>query len=186
MDKLIVTKNAFRSAILQRLFVSDTNPLCKELMLHNNTLSKLKYIVRCITMQLNFISYPLFADADIGIYQHAASQYHTRLKAKRSIAMLSVDIFPYMRKQIRVNEFIPWSNDLFHILKVMHNFKIPYIPFIWLILSHKHSVTRSHHSGNESRRQLWSPLWCHNDVPFPSYLTLMTSNVRYVSIPNSC
>ena len=35
------------------------------------------------------ISYPLFADADTGIYPHAASQYHARPKAKRGIAMLS-------------------------------------------------------------------------------------------------
>ena len=40
------------------------------------------------------ISYPLFADADTGIYPHAASQYHARPKAKRGIAMLSVDKFP--------------------------------------------------------------------------------------------
>ena len=35
------------------------------------------------------ISYPLFADADTGIYPHAASQYHARPKAKRGIAMLT-------------------------------------------------------------------------------------------------
>ena len=40
------------------------------------------------------ISYPLFADADTGIYPHAASQYHARPKAKRGIVMLSVDKFP--------------------------------------------------------------------------------------------
>ena len=37
------------------------------------------------------ISYPLFADLDMGIYSHAASEYHARPKAKRDIAMLSVD-----------------------------------------------------------------------------------------------
>ena len=37
------------------------------------------------------ITYPLFADADTGIYPHAAPQYHARPKAKRGIAMLSVD-----------------------------------------------------------------------------------------------
>ena len=42
---------------------------------------------------LDIISYPLFADADTGIYPHAASQYHARPKAKRGIAMLSVDKF---------------------------------------------------------------------------------------------
>ena len=46
---------------------------------------------------LNTISYPLFASADTGIYPHAASQYHARPKAKRGIAMLSVDKFPYPR-----------------------------------------------------------------------------------------
>ena len=45
----------------------------------------------------DIISYPLFADADTGIYPHAASQYHARPKAKRGIAMLSVDKFPYPR-----------------------------------------------------------------------------------------
>ena len=51
------------------------------------------------------ISYPLFADADMGIYPHAALQYHTRLKAKRGIVMLSVDKFLY-----------PWDNTLYYIL----------------------------------------------------------------------
>ena len=46
----------------------------------------------------DIISYPLFADADTGIYPHAASQYHARLNAKRGIARLSVDKFPYPRK----------------------------------------------------------------------------------------
>ena len=53
------------------------------------------------------ISYPLFADADTGIYPHAAPQYHARLKAKRGIVMLSVEKFLYARKQTRGNEFIP-------------------------------------------------------------------------------
>ena len=43
---------------------------------------------------LDITSYPLFADADTGICPHAASQYHARPKAKRGIAMLSVDKFP--------------------------------------------------------------------------------------------
>ena len=46
----------------------------------------------------DIISYPLFADADTGIYPHAASQYHARPNAKRGIAMLSVDKSPYPRK----------------------------------------------------------------------------------------
>ena len=40
---------------------------------------------------MDIISYPLFADADTGMYPHAASQYHARPTAKRGIAMLSVD-----------------------------------------------------------------------------------------------
>ena len=44
----------------------------------------------CI-LQWNIISYPLFADVDTGIHPHAASQYHAWPKAKRGIAMLSVD-----------------------------------------------------------------------------------------------
>ena len=62
------------------------------------------------------ISYPLFADADMEIYPRAASQYHSRPKVKRGIAMLSVDKFPYPRKQTRCNEFIPCSKDVCHIL----------------------------------------------------------------------
>ena len=54
------------------------------------------------------ISYPFLADADAGIYPLAALQYHARPKVKRCIAMLSVDKFPYPRKQTRGNEFIPW------------------------------------------------------------------------------
>ena len=37
----------------------------------------------------DIISYPLFADADTGIYPRAASQYHAGPKVKRGIAMLS-------------------------------------------------------------------------------------------------
>ena len=46
-------------------------------------------------IEKHIISYPLFADADTGIYPHTASQYHARPKAKRGIAMLSVDEFRY-------------------------------------------------------------------------------------------
>ena len=76
---------------------------------------------RCILYTLadvwDIIIYPLFADVDTGIYSHLASQYHAWPKAKRGIAMLSVDKFPYPRKQTKVNEFIPRSNDAYHILK---------------------------------------------------------------------
>ena len=93
------------------------------------------------------ISYPLFADADTRIYPHAASQYHARPKAKRGIAMLSVDKFPYPRKQTRGNEFIPCSNNICDILKRFRSFKIPAITLIWPKSPYKHSVTRSYRSG---------------------------------------
>ena len=107
------------------------------------------------------ISYPLFADADTGIYPHAALQYHARPKAKRGIAMLSVDKFPYPRKQTRGNEFIPCSNNICDILKRFRSFKIPAITLIWPKSPYKHSVTRSYRSGRDSRRRSESPLWRH-------------------------
>ena len=55
--------------------------------------------VECMNYHVDIISYPLFASADRGIYPHLASQYHARPKAKRGIAMLSVDKFPYPQKQ---------------------------------------------------------------------------------------
>ena len=103
----------------------------------------------------------LFADADTGIYPHAASQYHARPKAKRGIAMLSVDKFPYPRKQTRGNEFIPCSNNICNILKRFRSFKIPAITLIWSKSSYKHSVTRSYRSDKESGRRSESPLWRH-------------------------
>ena len=75
----------------------------------------------------NIISYPLFADAETGIYPHTASQYHAQPKAKRGIAMLSVNKFPYPRKPTRGNEFIPCSNNICHIVKRFRSFKIPAI-----------------------------------------------------------
>ena len=110
---------------------------------------------------VDIISYPLFADADTGIYPHAASQYHRRLKPKRGIAMLSVDKFPYPRKQTRGNEFIPCSNSICDILKCFRSFKIPAITLIWPKSPHKHSVTRSYRRGKESGRRSASPLWRH-------------------------
>ena len=109
----------------------------------------------------NIISYPLFADADTGIYPHAASQYHARPKAKRGIAMLSVDKFPYPRKQTRGNVFIPCSNNICDILKRFRCFKIPAITLIWPKSSYKHSVTMSYRSGKKSGRRSESPLWHH-------------------------
>ena len=112
-------------------------------------------------IQKDIISYPLFADADTGIYPQAASQYHARPKAKRGIAMLSVDKFPYPPKQTRGNEFIPYSNNICDILKRFRSFKIPAITLIWPKSSYKHSVTRSYRSGKESGRRSESPLWRH-------------------------
>ena len=117
-----------------------------------------KYI---LLLRGNIISYPLFADADTGIYPHAASQYHARPKAKRGIAMLSVDKFPYPRKQTRGNEFIPCSDNICDILKRFRSFKIPAITLIWPKSSYKHSITRSYRSGKESGRRSESPLWRH-------------------------
>ena len=107
------------------------------------------------------ISYPLFADADTGIYPHAALQYHARPKAKRGIAMLSVDKFLYPRKQTRGNEFIPCSNNICDILKRFRSFNITAITWIWPKSLYKHSVTRSYRSGKESGRRSESPLWRH-------------------------
>ena len=72
---------------------------------------------------LDIISYPLFAHVDTGIFPHAALQYHARAKAKRGIAMLSVDKFPYPHQQTKGNEIIPCSNDVCHILKRFRSFK---------------------------------------------------------------
>ena len=110
---------------------------------------------------MNIISYPLFASADTGIYPHAASQYHARPKAKRGIAMLSVDKFPYPRKQTRGNEFFQCLNNICDILKRFRSFKIPAITLIWPKSPYKHSVTRSYRSGKESGRRSESPLWRH-------------------------
>ena len=85
-----------------------------------------------IQFSLDTISYPLFTDTDTGIYPHAALQYHARPKAKRGIAMLSVDEFLDPGKQTRCNEFIPCSNDVCQILKRFHRFEILDTPFIWL------------------------------------------------------
>ena len=107
---------------------------------------------------MDIISYPLFADAGTGIYPHAASQYHARPKAKHGIAMLSVDKFPYPRKQTRGNEFIPRSNNICDILKHFHCFKIPATTLIWPKSPYKHIVTRSYRSGKESGRRSESRL----------------------------
>ena len=105
---------------------------------------------------LDIISYPLFADADTWIYPHAASQYHTRPKAKRRIAMLSVDKFPYPRPQTRGNEFIQCSNNICDILKRFRSFKISAITLIWPKSSYKQRVLMHGHQGWNVRHGL-----CH-------------------------
>ena len=113
------------------------------------------------TLIWDIIRYPLFAGADTGIYPHAASQCHARPKAKRGIAMLSVDKFPYPRKQTRGNEFIPWPNNICDILKRLRSFEITAITLIWPKSPYKHSATGSYRSGKESGRRSESPLWRH-------------------------
>ena len=63
-----------------------------------------------VIMRSNIISYSLLADADTGMYPHAALQYHSRPKAKRGIVMLSVDKFPYPHQQTKGNKFIAYSS----------------------------------------------------------------------------
>ena len=104
----------------------------------------------------DIISYPLFASTDTGIYPHAASQYHARPKAKRGIVMLSVDKFPYPRKQTRGNEFIPCSNNICDILKRFRSFKIPAITWIWPKSPYKQRVLMHGHQGWNVRHGL-----CH-------------------------
>ena len=138
------------------------------------------YSLSCIYIYI--ISYPLFADADTGIYPHAASQYHTRPKDKHGIAMLSVDKFQYLRKQTRCNEFIPCSNDVCQILKRFRSFRISDTPFSGLnnrintVLLDRIAVVRKADGGRDRHCDVI------NDVPFSLFFTLMTSNVRYVYI----
>ena len=145
---------------LQRMFGKTLNILdVSGTLSHSDHGCTRDHLSRCF--QENTISYPLFADADTGIYPHAVSQYHARPKAKRGIAMLSVDKFPYPRKQTRGNEFIPCSDNICDILKRFRSFKIPAITLIWPKSSYKHSITRSYRSGKESGRRSESPLWRH-------------------------
>ena len=88
-----------------------------------------------------------------------------------------------IRGGIRGNESIPCSNDVWHIVKCFHNFKIPAIPLIWPKSSYNHSVTRSHRGGKETWIAVGIAI---SDIPFSLYLTLMASNVRYASIFRRC
>ena len=111
-------------------------------------------------------SYPLFADADTGIYSHAVSQYHARPKAKGVITMLCVGKFSYPLKQTRGNEFIPWSNNVCHILKRVRIFKISVIPSIWPKSLFEYSVTAVA-SQRQEEPPPWSPSWRHQWRSFP-------------------
>ena len=128
----------------------------------------------------------LFADVGTGIYRHAASQYHARPRAKRGIAMPSLDKIPYPRKQAKGNDFIPCSNDVCHILKRFRGLNLRANPFLWPKSSYDLSVARLHFSDKKNGRRPPSPRDLHcdviNGVPLSSNLTLMTSNVKYVSI----
>ena len=170
-------------------FCTDSTLWHGSLKININSAIFVRHTVHMRTDQpIYIISYPLFADADTGIYPHAALQYHSRPKAKRGIAMLSVDKFPYPRKQTRGNEFIPYSNNICDILKRFRSFKIPAITLIWPKSAYKHSVTRSYRSGKESGRRCRNR-HCDviNDVPLSLYLTLMTfAHVRYGSIFHGC
>ena len=153
------------------------------------------FIYWACSHDLNIISYPLFADADTGIYPHVASQYHARPKAKRGIAMLSVDKFPYPRKQTRGNEFIPCSNNICDILKRFRSFKIPAITLIWPKPSYKHSVTKSDRSGKEKRTAvgiaivtssmtflcLYISRWWRQTLETAPYLTVVNQSEARIS-----
>ena len=83
--------------------------------------------------------------------------------------MLSVDKFPYPRKQTRGNEFMPCLNNIYDILKRFRSFKIPDITLIWPKSPHKHSVTWSYPSGKKNGRRSESPLWRHQWLSFCLY-----------------
>ena len=112
----------------------------------------------------------------MGFYPHTASQYHTRPKFKRGIAMLSVEKFLYPRKQTKGSEFIPCSNDVFHILKYFHSLN-PAIPFILPKSLYKLSVAARKMDGGRDRH-------CDiiSNVPFSFYLMPMMSHIKYVSM----
>ena len=76
---------------------------CLCLILQVSSGVRLSFMVgKSFIFSLAIISNPLLASADMGFYPHTESQYHTRLKAKYGITMLSVDKFQYLQKQTRV------------------------------------------------------------------------------------
>ena len=132
------------------------------------------------------ISYPLFADADTGIYPHAASQYHAWPSAARGIAMLRVDKFPYPRKQQGITN-LSHAQTIFMTFWNVSAALNPQLSHLSGLNYRINSVTRSYRSGKESgRRGRNRNCDVINDVPLSLYLTLMTSNVRYGSIFHGC
>ena len=134
----------------------------------------------------DIISYPLFADADTGIYPHAASQNHARPKAKRGIAMLSVDQFLYPGKQTRVMNLSHAQTMFVKFWNVSTALKsqIPLLSglnhCINTVLLDPIAAARKADGGRDRHCDIIS------GVPFSSYFTLMTSNVRYVYILHGC
>ena len=128
----------------------------------------------------NNISYPLFANADGGIYQHSASQYHVRLKAKHGIAMLSVDQFQYLQEQTRGNEFIPCSKDFYYYQKYQKSFLLGLNHCVNTVLLGHIAADRKDDDGRDHH---WDII---NNALFSYNVTLMTSNMRYVYILHGC
>ena len=81
------------------------------------------------------------------------------------IAMLSVNKFPYPRKQTSGNELIPCSNDVCHILKRFCGFKIPAIRFIWPESLYKQCQSVASQRQGKCAGS-GSPLWRHQRRSF--------------------
>ena len=112
--------------------------------------------------------------------------------------MLSVDKFPYPRKQTRCIEFIPCSSDVCQILKRFHSFKIPDTPFYGLnhrintVLLDRIAAVRKADGGRDP-----TPLWSHqwrsflfiihaDDVKreIRGYTLRLLANQKWVSAPS--
>ena len=93
--------------------------------------------------------------------------------------MLSLDKFPYPRKQTRGNEFIPCSIDACYFLKRVHSFRILAIALISPNSLYKQSVSRSHHCGKQIAR-IGIPSVRSSVASLCVYCMLMTSNGLYI------
>ena len=130
----------------------------------------------CRNSMYNIISYLLFADADTEIYPHAATPYHARPKAKRGIAMLSVDKFPYPRKQTGVTNLSHAQRMFVKFWNVSTALKsqIPLLSglnhCINTVLLDRIAAARKADGGRDRHCDAIS------DVFFSSYFTLMTLN----------